>query len=336
MKLVGVKSLKPESVLAMPVQTSIGKVVLNSGVVLNLNYINKLKQLGIDKVYIEDERFSDIVITEPIDLNVRNNAIRVIEGVYDCIQKDRSFDEFQIKETARSIVEYVREHKDKGVAMLSTEVKDEYIIGHSINVAILAAFMGNRMNFNYNQLCDMVTGALIHDLGRENAADENPSHIQKGFDIMRKCRGLSLFSSIVCYEHHEKHDGSGYPRKLKGTGISEFTRVIKVADAYDDILHGYGSNDTSLMPHQAYEHILGMAGSELDPEIVERFRDTIVFYPNACTVLLSNNLKGIVVRQNLGAPQRPVVRMFNSRDEIMGEIDLFKNLTLFIKDIVTI
>jgi len=69
--------------------------------------------------------------------------------------------------------------------------------------------------------------------------------------------------------------------------------------------------------------------------VVETFRDTIVFYPNGCTILLSNGLKGVVVRQNLGSPQRPVVRVY-SEDSILGEINLLKSLALFIKNVLII
>ncbi|MCX8131764.1 MAG: HD domain-containing protein [Clostridia bacterium] len=335
MRLVGIKSLSIGDTLALPVTASSGKIILNAGVVLTDVYIDKLKHLGIHKVYINDGRFDDVEVIEQLDLRVKNNAMQVLRETNDKILKSKEVDEYLIKDIAKDIVEYVRTCKDRGVNILSTEAIDDYVIEHSLNVALLTAYLGNRMNFNYNQLCDLVTGALIHDLGRENISDEKPEHVQKGFDILRKCRGLSLHSSIVCYEHHENFDGTGYPRKLKGSAISEFTRVIKVADVYDNVLHGYENNNNSVMPHQAYEYVMAFSGSKLDPEIVQHFRDTIVFFPNGCTVLLSNGLKGVIIRQNLGSPQRPVIRIYNETS-VIGEIDLLKSLTLFIKDVVVI
>ncbi|MCX7747256.1 MAG: HD domain-containing protein [Clostridia bacterium] len=333
MRLAGIKSVKAGDKLALPVCTSSGKVVLNSGIVLNDNYIDKLRNLRIYKVYIDDGRFDDIEVIQPIDLKTRNLAIQVLSMTQEAIQKGKTVDEYLIKDAAKNIVDYVRDYKDKGVSILSTSAVDEYIIEHSINVAILSAFLGNKMSYNFNQLCDLVAGALIHDLGRDNSKEENAEHTQKGFDVMRKSRGLSLHSSIVCYEHHENFDGTGYPRKLKGKAISEFSRVVRVADYYDYILQGYDNKDISLMPHQAYENMLAVAGKIVDPEIVEVFRDTIVFYPNGCSVVLSNGLTGIVIRQNIGSPQRPVVRVYNDT-AVLGEIDLLKSLTLFIKDVL--
>lgn len=333
MKLARLDTVTPGDKLAMPIKTPDGKVMLSAGTVLNENYIDKIANWKVDYIYVVDDRFNDIELIEPLDLKIKNNALNVLREIYCKVHNDKDFDEFQLKDISEDMVEYARDNKEKGVAILCDDVSEDYLIEHSLNVALLTAFMGNRMNFNYSQLCDLVTGALIHDMGRTDSKDEDVHHVKVGFDIMRRHRGLSLYSSIVCFEHHENFDGSGYPRKLNGTAISEFTRVIKVADMYDELLHNRGGDP--LMPHQAYEHILAYSGSTLDPEMVQKFRDTIIFYPNACTVLLSNNLKGIVIKQNLGAPQRPVVRLFNSMGNIMGDIDLSKNLTIYVKEVIT-
>lgn len=332
MRLIGINSLKAGDILAMPVCTSNGRVILNSGITITDNYIEKLKQIGIKNIYIEDERFNDIEIVPALDLKTINKALKVLSDTYEAINNSNRIDEYLIQDVSKGIVDYIRDNKDKGVSILAGAVED-YITGHSLNVAILTAFMGNKMNYNYNQLRDLVTGALIHDMGRVNIREERPEHAQQGFDVMRRYRGISLHASIVCYEHHENFNGTGYPRKIKGTAISEFSRVVRVADLYDIALHGYEQDNNSIMPHQAYEHILAAAGSILDPALVEIFRDTVVFYPNGCTVQLSNGLKGVVIRQNAGSPQRPVIRVFNDV-QVIGEIDMVKSLTLSIKDVV--
>jgi len=335
MRLVGVKSLKPGQQLARPIHTSSGKVVLNSGITLTESFITKLKQIGVHKVYVNDERFSDVEVSQPLDVTTRNIVTKVLSENYIKVHKSKSMDEYAIKDAAKKIVEYTREYRGKGVSILSTEAYDEYVIEHSVNVAIITAFIGNRMSYNFSQLCDLVTGALIHDIGRENVAEEKPIHTSVGFEAARLLRGFNLHSSKVCYEHHENYDGSGYPRKIKGNDISEFSRIVRVADYYDNILHSYENSNESIMPHQAFEGILAVAGQVLDPEIVEKFRDTIVFYPNGCTVSLSNGINGVVISQNEGSPQRPIVRLYNDSG-VIGSIDLLKTLTLFIQEVILV
>lgn len=334
MRLVGIDSITPGEKLAAPVCTSSGKVILSQGTEITETYIERLKKLHVFKVYIEDSRFEDIEAEQPIDPSLRNRAFSILSDIHIKVLAGKGeIDEFRIKDIAKDIVDYVREYKARGVSILSLSAVDDHVIEHSLNTAILAAFIGSRMSFNQIQLTDLVAGALIHDLARENSPEESPEHVQKGFDIMRRCRGLSLYSSIVCYEHHENYNGTGYPRKLAGSAISEFSRVIRVADFYDDILHGSRSQGMSLMPHQAYEYLLAESGTILDPAIIETFRDTIVFYPNGCSIQLSNSLKGVVVRQNPGSPHRPVVRVLAGED-VLGEIDLTNRLSLAIKDVV--
>ncbi|HOQ02047.1 MAG TPA: HD domain-containing protein [Acetivibrio clariflavus] len=335
MRLVGTKFLKEGQQLARLVYTSSGKIILNSGVVLTQSFITKLEQMGVQKVYIEDERFSDVEVIEPLDVTTRNAVTKVLRENYEKVHDSKEMDEYEIKDAAKKIVEYTREYVGRGLSILSTEVKDEYVIEHSVNVAIITAFIGNKMSYNFGQLCDLVTGVLIHDLGRDNKPEENPVHTNIGFDIAREHRGFSLHSAKVCYEHHENYDGTGYPRRIKANEISEFSRIVRVADYYDNLLHGYGKDGKSIMPHEAFEGLLAVSGKVLDPEIVEKFRDTIVFYPNGCTVLLNNGLKGVVVNQNVGSPQRPVVRAYDD-DGVIGNIDLLRYLTLFIEEIVAV
>jgi HD-GYP domain-containing protein (c-di-GMP phosphodiesterase class II) len=306
MRLIGIKTLKPDDVLGASIRTSSGRIVLSSGTVMTEKFIEKIKLMGIQKVYIKDENFEDVELLDSIDDGIRNEAYRVLKEAHVNIHKDKAVDEYSIKGVSKDLVDFVRECRQKGVSILSMEAVDDYIIEHSINVAILALFIGNHMSYNFNQLCDLAVGALIHDLGRNNSKEEDREHVQRGFDVMRKCRGLSLHSSIVCYEHHENYDGTGFPRKLKGTAISDFSRTIRVADLYDNMLHGYANHNEPVMPHQAYENILALSGSVVDPAVVEIFRDTVIFYPNGCTVLLDNGLKGVVIRQNIGSPQRPL------------------------------
>lgn len=335
MRLISIKSLKANDVLAAPIYTAYRKMILNAGANITENHIKKLKEIGIKKVYVKDSRFEDVEIIQPIDFATRDKAESVIKDNYISLQKKGIVDEYALKDTAKVLVDYIRDYREKGVSILSVGGVEEHVIEHSLNVGILSAFLGNQMSYNYNQLCDLVAGAIIHDLGRENKQKEDNEHIQKGFDVLRKCRGLSLHSSIVCYEHHENFDGSGFPRSLKGTGISEFSRVIRIADMYDYILQGNENNNVPLMPHEAFECILSQAGKAIDGEIVTKFRDTIIFYPNGCTVGLEDGRKGIVIKQNMGAPQRPVLRLFDD-EKIIGEVNLLKELTCFIKDVLVI
>ncbi len=335
MRLVGTNILVQGAVLASPVYSAKGRIILAAGIELNEIYINRLKKLGITKVYIVDIRFEDVEIMQSLDFSTRNEIEKVVGENYTTLHKKGTIDEYSIKNVAKKMVDYIREYREKGISILSLGGIEEYVVTHTVNVAILTAFLGNKMSYKFDQMCDLLVGALVHDLGREDKPLEDPDHIKKGFDVLRKCRGLNLLSSIVAYEHHENYNGTGYPRKLKDVEISEFSRVVRVADYYDNVLNGYENNGVCRMPHQAFEGLLAVSGSILDPEVLIKFRDTIIFYPNGCSVKLNDGSQGVVVKQNMGSPQRPVVRLFNE-DSIIGEVNLIDNLTLFIQEVIYI
>lgn len=332
MRLVSLRALEPGQKLALPIFTTSGRIILNAGVILTESYIQKLSTFELNKIYIHDARFDDIVIYSPLDWETKKFAQLTLNDTLINITKNKSIDEYVIQDAAQKIIRKVFEFKEMGVSLLTLSAVDNYIIEHSINVAILAAFIGIKLRLNWNQLGTLVTGALIHDIGRENSKYENEDHVQRGYDIMRKCRGLHLSSIHIINEHHENFDGSGYPRKLKGSSIQLFSRIVRVADEYDNALRGYYNQSSSLMPHQAYEVLLALSSKVLDPYLVECFRDIIVFYPNGCTVILNNGFVGVVIKQNNSSPQRPIIRELQNKEHL-NEIDLIKNLNLSISDV---
>lgn len=334
MKLVGVKSLKPGAKLSAPIYSSSGKMILGQGTELTQAYIDKLKSLKIYSVYIEDDKFDDVKIIDAIDYTTRTIANQVLNEVVKLAAGGKEFDEYKAKEMARRIIEDVKSNNKDNVNLFCNMVMDDDIIAHSITVCILSALIGDRMQYNFDKMWDLAVGAILHDIGRENSQEELPEHTQKGFDILRKCHGLSLNSSIVAYQHHENFDGSGYPRGLKGEQISEFSRIVSLADFYDSML-SFSTPEKPIMPHHVYEDILARSGTVFDPEIVKIFRDTVAIYPNGCVVEMNDGRRGVVIRQNSGTPHRPVVRIFAEGGcESQEEIDLVKNPTVFICEVI--
>jgi putative nucleotidyltransferase with HDIG domain len=128
-------------------------------------------------------------------------------------------------------------------------------------------------------------GALLHDVGKIAVPDhillkpaklteeewaEMRRHPMEGFNLLKRIGFLKDAAEIV-YAHHEHYNGSGYPRRLKGTEIPLGARLFMVADVYDAL--------TSERPYRspvgydaAAEAILDGSGSHFDPAVVETFR----------------------------------------------------------------
>lgn len=132
-------------------------------------------------------------------------------------------------------------------------------------------------------------------------------------------------------QHHEKFNGTGYPRKLRGTDIHEFGRILAVPDVYDALTSNRVYRP-AMLPNEAVEYLFTQSGSHFDPEFVKLFLNHINIYPNGTPVQLSNGLEGVVAKANPHNLQRPVVLALSENGHKLDpyELDLSKELHITI------
>jgi len=155
-------------------------------------------------------------------------------------------------------------------------------------------------------------------------------HASIGFDILRKT--ISLPAAHVAFQHHENYDGNGYPRKISKDDIHEYARIAAVADLYDAITSDRPYRP-AMLPHEAYEVILGSRGVKLDPRITDIFLEAVALYPVGTMVLLDNEEIGVVIEVYAKLQMRPVIQIILDKDrqKVSDQyIDLGKELTRFI------
>jgi HD-GYP domain-containing protein (c-di-GMP phosphodiesterase class II) len=133
--------------------------------------------------------------------------------------------------------------------------------------------------------------------------------------------------------HHERHDGSGYPKGLKGDEIPVLAKIVCLCAKYSAAI-----TFQNVSPYMAVEEIYGASGIYYDPDVVKAFVNNIPIYPLGVMVRLSTKEVGIVanIRKNEGP--RPIVKVYYNRvnrpiteDKI---IDLGKERTIFIEEIL--
>ena len=94
-------------------------------------------------------------------------------------------------------------------------------------------------------------------------------HPEAGYQILKSMEEYSTIAKYVL-SHHEKWDGSGYPRKLKGDAIPLYSRIIAIADSYEAMTSGR-SYKKALSRQEAREEIIKNAGTSFDPDLVKIF-----------------------------------------------------------------
>jgi HD-GYP domain-containing protein (c-di-GMP phosphodiesterase class II) len=119
---------------------------------------------------------------------------------------------------------------------------------------------------------------------------------------------VSPLVTAVIRDHHERVDGSGYPRGIAGTDIHQFARIAAVADVYDAIT-SERPYKAAAPPRAGVEVIVAGSGRAFDPEIVASFRRVVFPHPVGTEVRLADGRTGVVVRVDPDAPDTPIVRL---------------------------
>jgi len=351
MRIVEVIKLKGDEILAKQIFNEEGIVLLNSGVQLTRFLIDKIIEIGVEIVYIDDEISNGIVIEESLSERTKQECKHAIKSIVDKYCKEGKTDNSGIMKSVDSVIYDIYSNKDVMINVAEIKACDNSIYSHSLNVCVLATIVGTQMGFNMMRLKEIATGALLHDIGKIKIMSDKKilsefkskeeldkyierNHPKVGFDFLSKQNFCSSYTKAGVLMHHERNDGSGYPLRLKGKEIIEIGKLISICDTFSNMVSG-NINDGARSVNEAMEYIYCMSDIYFDPDIVRKFTANLVAYPSGSGVILSTKEKGLVIRQNKSLPLRPVIKVVYDREGKLivppYYVDLCKELTLFIE-----
>ncbi len=314
-------------VLANTILAADGNALLVAGTILTLSFVRRLQRKGYRFVYIDDELSSGIQPDEVIDAHTRARAFEAVQGSLKCIAEKRPIDSGKVSHAVEDIVESIRRRAGVTFSIATIRTLDEYTFVHSLNVCVLALIIGLESGLNRRQLIELGVGALLHDVGKVivpldilNKPDELTTeemalvklHTIEGFQILRNQQGIGLLSAHVALQHHERMDGTGYPRGLTARNIHPYARMAAVADVMD-ALTGPRPYRTGMLPDQARRFVGSLAYNQLDETFVSILLKRVCVFPTGSTVRLSSGEIAVVSRQSPADPARPVVRVLSDR-----------------------
>ena len=354
MRKVPVDLVKPGMYLARSIIDSEGVVLLRAGVELDELYLNRLRSLGIRNIYVRDENFGDTdEVEDVISEETRINTVRMVKKTFSQLQNQRKINTAALRQTVNNLLDEILDNANVLVSVSTISALDDYIFFHSVSVCTLSILTGITLGYSESTLRELGIGALLHDIGkaeiepdilkREGALNEEEAeilatHTTKGYQILRGYSDIPLLSAHVAFQHHERWDGKGYPRQLAGTKITEFARIVAVANFYDNLVADL-PNRPSYEVNQAINLIKRLAGSYFDPKIASITTSHIASYPVGTIVMLNTGDIGMVVRVSPDSPHRPQVRiLFNKylqRLEKQHEVDLSGLSTIFIQHVLS-
>ena len=215
-----------------------------------------LSGIEVCKILKEDSNYQLIPIIMISALDGQQIRIEGIDvGALEFITKPLNLDELLARVKSSLKVKKLTDHLESAEEVLmalagAVEARDEYTGGHVDRVTNMSLAIGKRLNLDVEELEDLRKGGRLHDLGKIGIPDNillkpgklTPEeyevikeHSQIGHDL---CRGLKTIGKglDLILMHHEKLDGSGYPRGLKEKEIGMTARILTLSDIFDALI----------------------------------------------------------------------------------------------------
>lgn len=268
------------------------------------------------KAFIEDEK---IVLSKETQLE----AFKAVSDVVHQVKNDAVINGEQTRAVMRTLVDEVLQAPDAIMNLMDIKSFDDYTFTHNVNVSAISLLIGSSMGLTKNELEELATGCMLHDVGKIKIAIdllnkegslsddefvELRSHPRQGYDILVKSRGLSEESRLVALQHHEKFQGNGYPANLRGNEITLYARICSVADVYDALTTDRPYR-LAMSPYDAIKILTSGIDRHFDPNVLTAFIRKFSLYPAGSFVRLNDASIALVLRNNPESVIRPVVKL---------------------------
>ena len=217
---------------------------------------------------------------------------KAFDAVQHCKQSGRnkslvySDNEQKLDEVQKNVQDKIKEaYLSSTYALAATiDAKDHYTFGHSNNVAELAVALARQIEVTDNEIDTIRNAGLLHDIGKvgipesvllkrgyltDQEMEIMRSHVVQSINIIKHIPNLVDTIPIII-SHHERYDGGGYPRGISGDNIPLLGRVICIADSFDAMTTDRPYRKGLSLDQALYE-LQKNAGSQFDPELVEKF-----------------------------------------------------------------
>jgi putative nucleotidyltransferase with HDIG domain len=194
--------------------------------------------------------------------------------------------------------------------LMQINAKEEGRYYHSMNVAVLSMMIGKELGVFSEDMKCLCLGALFHDIGKskidikvlvknENSltkpeADFLRLHPKYGVEMLSAAEGMPKLALLTVYQHHEHLDGSGYPKGASGAQIHHLSKIIAVANLYDNLCNRRNPAD-SFTPYEALSYMFVKRKNSLDQRVMAAFIHCLGIYPPGTIVQLNNGSVGLVI-----------------------------------------
>jgi response regulator RpfG family c-di-GMP phosphodiesterase len=348
-----------------------GELLLAAGYLLKDRYRKRLKDLGFLSVLVNVDGTESVIPETIISSHVQremaislNSAAQNMKESLPVKQQGAHAIQKIIKENknylnkfiatsgmTRAVEHFIEEILNQpsivlNVSELNQSPGDLFI--HAINVTVTALCLGRKFRFSYEEMKQLGIGAINYDLGMvalspelieknvdftEDETEMFRQHTVFGYLMLSQNPAIPPTSSAVALQHHERQDGNGYPRGLKGENrpplkdfsrknvIHRFAEIVAVADVYDMYIAGRPHFSSKYNVKDALKAIIQLGGTALNSEIVKALVSMVPVYPVGARIRIINSpvaqlsgYIGVVARDNPQNLELPQLILYETRN----------------------
>jgi len=313
------------------------KKVRNQGKVKSTKTIDSLKRQGVAKVVVEfdddDESQTGEVDIEAVALEkefsrsceIYDEAASTVKELFMNSSIGKPVSPESMSLLAGEITNSLLRNEHAITILTRIRQKSNYQWEHSINCAVLICGFGLYLGLKKETVKEMALGALLHDVGSAKVStailEKNgkltanemsvvKKHVMWGVEIAKREGFSGTIIMDMLINHHERIDGSGYPRGIKDDKVSKLARITAIIDVYDAMTGDKPYKDGDL-PQAVLGHLL-IQQTKFDPELVQQFIKYLGIYPVGTLVKLSNEKLAVVTECNRIQPLKPKVKIIYS------------------------
>lgn len=290
--------------------------------------VGKLEFFKDEDIYIDSED------QKKYSKEVYFKSIGLVKEVVESINQQKALNIRKAKRLMQNAVNAIMQDDSTLLGLANIKNYDEYTFNHSVNVAIYAIALGQRIGIPKKHLSHLGMAGLFHDMGKTRIPKEilnktgklSPeewlmmrSHPIAGTELIMRMKEWGELSTRMiegAFEHHLRYDLTGYPRLTRKRKITLFGRIITIGDFYDALVRPRVYNRFPYVSEKILGIMLERSGKDFDPAIVKVFINMIGIFPLGTLVLLNTNEMGLVtqIQEDTELIDRPKVCLLSYSD----------------------
>lgn len=246
-----------------------------------------------------------------------------VEEIFEQVRNGSAVDVVRVKRSVEPMIDSISRNPDACIWLARLKQQEQYIFQHAVAASVWAVALGRQLGLPRSDLRSLAIGGILFDVGKlridpELLHTDRPlsppelaevrEHVRYGVEMIGETGLMNTDVRDMVAHHHERHNGSGYPRGLSGDAIPVFARIAAIVDCYDAIT-SHRSYAGATSPSAAIKMLHEAKDTDFQAELVEDFIQAVGIYPAGTLVELSSGEVAVVVAEYRSRRLRPRVKI---------------------------